>query len=163
MAQRKPYVKKFQAAFNKALFAARVEVLAKLERHAKSIPSLQNSTTPIPRSVASDFLFNLHDFTGKLFAAVRPPTEQSFLAAGNAVLDIANALRAALAAKIGALPLDVLARADGAIARTSTETPARISLSAKGPSSPRIMWALMPLKCGSRRISASSPPDSRAT
>jgi ATP-binding cassette subfamily B protein len=32
------------------------------------------------------------------------------LAAGNAVLDIANALRAALAAKIGALPLDVLAR-----------------------------------------------------
>ncbi len=86
MAQRKPYVKKFQAAFNKALFAARVEVLAKLERHAKSIPSLQNSTTPIPRSVASDFLFNLHDFTGKLFAAVRPPTEQSFLAAGNAVM-----------------------------------------------------------------------------
>lgn len=86
MNDRKPHVNAYQAKFNKALFSARAEVLAKLaRRESKSVG--RDSVEPSTKAVATDFLFNLHEFTGKLFAAVRPAAESSFLAAGNGLFE----------------------------------------------------------------------------
>jgi SPP1 gp7 family putative phage head morphogenesis protein len=79
MNDRRPHVNAYQAKFNKALFAVRTEVLAKLDRREKSAATA--------KAVAGEFLFNLHEFTGKLFAAVRPAAESSFLAAGNGLFE----------------------------------------------------------------------------
>jgi len=80
MADRRPYINAYQAKFNKALFAARADVLAKLERHAKS-PSADQAPLAT-KAVAGQFMFDLTDFTGKLFASVKPAAEASFDAAG---------------------------------------------------------------------------------
>jgi len=87
MADRRPYINAYQAKFNKALFAARAEVLARLERASKGG---LDAPKPQAKAVAGQFMFDLTDFTGKLFAAVKPAAEASFRAAGQGLFEEAG-------------------------------------------------------------------------
>jgi hypothetical protein len=73
-ATRRAYI----AKIGKVLFEARAEVLAKLEARQKSIET---------KSVASDLMFDLHDFTSKLFASIRPVTENALQSAGSELFE----------------------------------------------------------------------------
>jgi phage portal protein BeeE len=71
VAPRLPTIKKFRAKFDKVLFEARRQCLAKLERGQKS--------------VAADFLFNLHDFIMPFQAALRAVSLEAVQEAGDQV------------------------------------------------------------------------------
>ena len=73
MAKRRGTIKAYENGFNKALMAARAEVLKKLaaKKTLKSFADLPDPSDPSTRAAAADFLFDLSSFERTLLANLR--------------------------------------------------------------------------------------------
>lgn len=80
VAARKPIAKLYHAKFSKVLFAARAEVLAKIEALGKASASASGSG--VHRTAASDLNFDPHKFRDRLFTAFRGAAEHALGKAG---------------------------------------------------------------------------------
>jgi SPP1 gp7 family putative phage head morphogenesis protein len=80
MAMRRASVKAAQAKFNKVLFAARGEVLARIESAQGRIALAMGATT---RAAAADFIFDLKKFKERLLVEMRSVALETMQKAGN--------------------------------------------------------------------------------
>jgi SPP1 gp7 family putative phage head morphogenesis protein len=80
MAMRRASVKAAQAKFNKVLFAARGEVLARIESAQGRIALAMGATT---RAAAADFIFDLKKFKERLLVEMRSAALDTLQKAGN--------------------------------------------------------------------------------